>query len=121
MLLEQIVHSDFVTYKELILIVLASSGILTLIFTILSKLFDRSSRVMIMDEIRKIDEQYKKKVDDIERDVNKMRFNYLDRFATTQSLINENKEIAQTHHSETMQVLTAIKKDIEYLQTKNRS
>ena len=121
MLLEQIIQPEFVTYKELILIVLASSGILTLVFTIVSKLFDKASRVIIMDEIKSIDEQYKRKVDDIERDVNKMRFNYLDRFATTQSLINENKEIAQAHHSETMQVLTAIKKDIEYLQTKNRS
>lgn len=118
MLLEQIMQPEFVTYKELILIVLASSGILTLIFTILSKLFDRSSRVMIMDEIKNIDEHYKAKVNEIEKDVNKMRFNYLDRFATTQTLINENKEIAQSHHSETMQVLTAIKKDIEYLQQK---
>ena len=118
MLTEQLVHQDFVSYKELIMIVLASSGILTLVFTIISKLFDKASRVIIMDEIKTIDEHYKAKVTEIEKDVNKMRFNYLDRFATTQTLINENKEIAQSHHSETMQVLTAIKKDIEYLQQK---
>lgn len=118
MLLEQLSQPEFVSYKELIMIVFASSGILTLIFTIISKLFDKASRVIIMDEIKNVDEHYKVKVAEIEKDVNKMRINYLDRFSTTQALINENKEIAQSHHSETMQILTAIKKDIDYLQQK---
>jgi len=111
-------HSQFITFKELVAYVFASSGLLTLIFVILSRLFDKSSRVMIMEEIKKIDEQYQMKVTEIERDVTKMRSNYLDRFSEQKDLINENKEIAQTNHNEVVNILIGIKKDIEFLQRK---
>lgn len=111
-------HAQFITFKELVAYVFASSGLLTLIFVILSRLFDKSSRVMIMEEIKKIDEQYQKKVTEIERDVSKMRSNYLDRFSEQKDLINENKEIAQTNHNEVVNILIGIKKDIEFLQKK---
>ncbi len=111
-------HAQFITFKELVAYVFASSGLLTLIFVILSRLFDKSSRVMIMEEIKKIDEQYQKKVTEIEKDVGRMRSNYLDRFSEQKDLINENKEIAQTNHNEVVNILIGIKKDIEFLQKK---
>lgn len=111
-------HSQFITGKELIAYLFGSSGLLTLIFVILSKLFDRSSRVMIMEEMKKIDEQYQSKIKVIELEVNKMRSNYLDRFLEQKDLINENKEIAQTNHNEVVNILIGIKKDIEFLQKK---
>lgn len=109
-------HNQFITAKELVLYLFGSSGLLTLVFTILSKLFDRSSRVIIMDEIDKIDKEYKAQVDEIKKDVSKMRFNYIDRFAEQKELVVTNKEIAEGNHSELMQVLVGIKKDIENLQ-----
>lgn len=118
--------TNFVTYKELIMIVLASSGILTLVFTIISKLFDRSSRVAIMEEINKIDNKYQIKVDDIKREVgtelktvqeevNEVRINYLDRFAEMKSLIVSNKETAETQHSAVMNCLGKIETKLEFL------
>lgn len=111
-------HTQFITIKELVGYIFASSGLLTLIFVVLSKLFDKSSRVMIMEEIKKIDEQYQGKIRTIEGEVNKMRTNYLDRFTEQKDLINENKEIAQTNHNEVVNILIGIKKDIEFLQKK---
>ncbi len=111
-------HTQFITIKELVGYIFASSGLLTLIFVVLSKLFDKSSRVMIMEEIKKIDEQYQGKIRTIEGEVNKMRTNYLDRFNEQKDLINENKEIAQTNHNEVVNILIGIKKDIEFLQKK---
>ena len=115
MILQQLINPEVVTYKELIFIVLASSGILTLVFTIISKLFDKTSRAMIMEEIKKIDSKYDEKIVEIEREVNGVRMNYLDRFAEQKSLITTNKAIAESHHSEVMQALVGIKKDIEHL------
>lgn len=114
-------HTQFITIKELVGYIFASSGLLTLIFVVLSKLFDKSSRVMIMEEIKKIDEQYQGKIRTIEGEVNKMRTNYLDRFSEQKDLINENKEIAQSNHNEVVNILVAIKKDIEYLKKNERN
>lgn len=112
-------HTQFITMKELVGYIFASSGLLTLIFVIISKLFDKSSRVMIMEEIKKIDITYQERIKEIDKDVGKMRNNYTDRFAEQKDLINENKEIAQTNHNEVINILTAIKKDLEYLQKKS--
>lgn len=112
-------HTQFITMKELVGYIFASSGLLTLIFVIISKLFDKSSRVMIMEEIKKIDITYQERIKEIDKDVGKMRNNYTDRFAEQKDLINENKEIAQTNHNEVVNILTAIKKDLEYLQKKS--
>ena len=106
-------HLQFITQRDLIVYLLASSGIATLVFSFISKFFDKASRVMIMEEIKKIDYEYKTKVMEIEREVNKMRFNYLDRFAEQKQLITNNKEIAEEHHSEIKQILVGIKKDLE--------
>jgi len=114
-------HTQFITIKELVGYIFASSGLLTLIFVVLSKLFDKSSRVMIMEEIKKIDEQYQGKIRTIEGEVNKMRTNYLDRFSEQKDLINENKEIAQSNHNEVVNILVAIKKDIEYFKKNERN
>lgn len=114
-------HTQFITIKELVGYIFASSGLLTLIFVVLSKLFDKSSRVMIMEEIKKIDEQYQGKIRTIEGEVNKMRTNYLDRFTEQKDLINENKEIAQSNHNEVVNILVAIKKDIEYFKKNERN
>lgn len=114
-------HTQFITIKELVGYIFASSGLLTLIFVVLSKLFDKSSRVMIMEEIKKIDEQYQGKIRTIEGEVNKMRTNYLDRFSEQKDLINENKEIAQSNHNEVVNILIAIKKDIEYFKKNERN
>ncbi|OQY70804.1 MAG: hypothetical protein B6D44_15220 [Ignavibacteriales bacterium UTCHB2] len=114
-------HTQFITIKELVGYIFASSGLLTLIFVILSRLFDKSSRVMIMEEIKKIDEQYQGKIRTIEGEVNKMRTNYLDRFSEQKDLINENKEIAQSNHNEVVNILVAIKKDIEYFKKNERN
>ena len=112
-------HLQFITQKDLIHYLLASSGIATIIFSFISKFFDKASRVMIMEEIKKIDYEYKSKIIEIEREVNKMRFNYLDRFAEQKQLITDNKEIAEEHHSEIKQILVGIKKDLEnHKQTK---
>lgn len=114
-------HTQFITIKELVGYIFASSGLLTLIFVVLSKLFDKSSRVMIMEEIKKIDEQYQDKIRTIEGEVNRMRTNYLDRFSEQKDLINENKEIAQSNHNEVVNILIAIKKDIEYFKKNERN
>ena len=76
---------------------------------------------MIMEEIKKIDEQYQGKIRTIEGEVNKMRTNYLDRFSEQKDLINENKEIAQSNHNEVVNILVAIKKDIEYFKKNERN
>jgi len=104
---------QFITHKDLILYLLGSTGLLTLIFSIISRLFDKASRVIIMQEIRELDNEYKRRIDEIEKDVNRMRFNYLDRFAEQKQLITDNKEIAEEHHSEIKQILVGIKKDLE--------
>lgn len=117
---------QYVTYKDLILIVLASSGLLTIVFTIISRLFDKSSRVIIMDEIKKIDEKYQNKVDHISKSfgieitaldgkVNEFKMNYLDRFEDIKNTMVSNKELSSEQHSETLQILAGIKSDIKYL------
>ncbi len=107
---------QFITQRDLIVYLLASSGIATLIFSFISKLFDKASRVTIMEEIKKLDYEYKTKIMEIEKEVNKMRFNYLDRFAEQKQLITDNKEISEENHSEIKQILVGIKKDLEVLQ-----
>lgn len=123
--------TNFVTFKELVMIVLASSGILTLAFTILSKLFDKASRVLIMDEIKKIDEKYQKKVEELAKEVNlefgkvnkdvqEFRVNYLDRFTEQKDLIVEDREIQNKNHSDVMNVLTQIITEINYLKANSK-
>ena len=118
--------ANFVTYKELIMIVLASSGLLTLIFTIISKLFDKASRVIIMDEIKKIDEKYQKEIkvmgeavktdiDDIKDDVTEMQMNYVHRFEEQKTLITDNKELCERNLSNVMITLERIETNIKHL------
>lgn len=118
--------ANFVTYKELILIVLASSGLLTLVFTVISKLFDKASRVMIMDEIKKIDDKYQKEIkvlgetvkdeiDDINDEVLEMQRNYVHRFEEQKTLITMNKELSEKNHSNIMITLERIETNLKHL------
>ena len=77
----QVEASQFITLKDLIVYILGSSGLLALIFAVVSKLFDRTSRVMIMNEIKSIDEKYQNRLAIINKEVTKLKLNYLDRFA----------------------------------------
>jgi len=122
--------SNFVTYQQLVWIVLGSSGLLALLFSIISRLFDKSLRVSIMEEIERIDIKYQKELDKIKeemwielesmkREVGGVKLNYLDRFAEQKDLIVSNKEMEGDHHSTVMQILTEIKGDVKYLHNKS--
>jgi hypothetical protein len=108
--------SQFITFKDLIIYIMGSSGLLAIIFSIVSKLFDKTTRVMIMNEIKSIDEKYQKRLGLIDSEVTNVKLNYLDRFTEQKELITDNKERAEANHSEIKQILVGIKKDLETLQ-----
>lgn len=110
--------SQFISFKDLLVLLFASSGLLAIVFTIISKTLDNKTRVTIMAEIKTLDEKYIGLIKETERDVNKVKLNYLDRFAEQRALITANKEIAEDHHSEIKQILVEIKKDLEVLRNK---
>jgi hypothetical protein len=113
-------YSQFITTKELLIYIMGSSGLLAIIFSIVSKLFDKTTRVMIMNEIKLIDEKYQGKLSEVEEEVTKMKFNYLDRFTEQTELVTANKELQQSNHSEIKQILVGIKKDLENLQSQKK-
>lgn len=110
-------NGQFVTIKDLIIYIMGSSGLLAIIFSIVSKLFDKTTRVMIMNEIKSIDEKYQIRLEQVKLEINEVKFNYLDRFTEQTKLISVNKELSEKNHSEIKQILVAIKKDLENLQS----
>ncbi len=109
--------SQFITFKDLIIYIMGSSGLLAIVFSIISKLFDKTTRVMIMNEIKSVDEKYQSKLTHVEEEVTKIQFNYLSRFTEQTKLITTNKELSEKNHSEIKEILVAIKKDLENLQS----
>lgn len=99
---------------------MGSSGLLAIVFSIISKLLDKTTRVMIMNEIKCIDEKYQERLEKVELEINEVKFNYLDRFTEQTKLITANKEVSEKNHSEIKQILVAIKKDLETLQSQTK-
>ena len=112
--------NQFITFKDLVIYIMGSSGLLAIIFSIVSKLFDKTTRVMIMNEIKSIDEKYQIRLEQVELEINDVKFNYLDRFTEQTKLISVNKELSEKNHSEIKQILVAIKKDLETLQSQTK-
>lgn len=100
--------NEFVTYEKLIFIVLGSSGLLTFVFTLISKYFDKNTRVAIMKELKEFDKDYRDKLDKFKDDSKLMESGLKD-------LIVESNKTTEKYYSEMVQKLIRIEAQINNL------